>query len=429
VIELGKAASKMLAVADRLSAEREAARDAGVIDEAEAIRNLASQLSEAARFVGRYSYCTDGQRDTQALAAAVSWVADPDTFATLPRILWTAKTKRCGKTKSMYATAALSCNVVDATGTDWAQSAQYAMAAAEGQAAPTMLYDDVSKIFGPSGTRGLSNPLYKFLVKGYDCRATWARSVDRQAQTFSIFSIFMMSGIQAAVPEDARDRCIVLRMVRGRPRMYFDVREAGALGDRLGESLGQAVRARRAFIRDYRVRWTGRPELYNTRLGEIWESLFAVAEAAGPEWRQRCMAAFAEVGLDETDRPVLSPDKQIIKDAAEYAAAQAEDFVGGQALAQALLDSRAELYRGRSLHGVSCQLREALEAVEISGEPVRTQQVSRVRGYWTADLTEAWAQAKPADADWWELVDDDDPWAVDDTDDDTDAKPQVGLNP
>ena len=372
-------------------------------------------LDEIARWVARHVVATPAMIDAMVLLAAQTWVCDTQTLVTTPRALWVGVLPESGKTNAMMVTGSLCYCPEDADGT-W-DSVMSGMAAysTEGKACPTLYFDEIQTIFGPGGTRGQGHPLGKVLKKGYKRSGKMARSVDRSKAEFSIFSTFLMSGLATAVLRDIRSRCIVFRMEPGVPKSYFDARDAEAQAEGYAKVLGAWVKSYRAEIRAFRGRKLGIVKLVSRRL-EIWEPLFAVAACAGQEWLDRCYTAFCELGLDESDQPMLTPVQTIVRDLAAVADVTDGEFIGGLELADELTRMDDPLYAGHSALGVARLIAEAL--------PFGSQQVSRLRGYFRADLLELWEQMRPAEAAGITITEDDDPYAcTDDDEDDTDAAP------
>jgi len=413
----------------RTAAERAAAAAERRAD-AEA-RNMPPPLSEIARFIARYVDAPPQYIDAMTLIAAQSHALDD--LVTTCRVLFTAELPQSGKTEAMMLLATLCEDAQDADVTSYALTSTMAANANSGiNHAPTLYYDDISKLFGEGGTRGLSNPIYKILAKGYKRRSKSAWSVDRSRQEFSIYSTFLMSGLKTAVPKDIRTRSVVFSMSPGKPRSYFDERTAAPEADKLRDVLHRWVRGQSDVIRAFRARGL-HPKLEGRRL-EIWEGCFAAAYAASlqegtPEWLNRCMAAFMELALDEADMLPLTPAQEVLRDLAwvvEHRFA-GQRFIGGKALAEELqrcageVPGGGERYEEVSTHAVSCIVRDAL--------PFPSKQVRRpeydgspVRGYFAGDILAEWDKIRPGFTLDVEIPEEDDPFALTE-DDDTDAQP------
>jgi len=353
-------------------------------------------LNETAEFVAKYLCATPAQVDAMTLYAAATYALQ--AFPTFGRMLFTSEQEASGKTVAMMITAALSANPLDASGTSYAlQSALASASNTPEQLTPTLYLDEVSEVFGKSGLIASRNPVAEILRKGYKAGAARSWSVNRTAEQYSIYTPFIMAGLRNAVPRDIRTRCIVVVMRPGSPRAYFDAREAEPDAQALAGSLGQAVATRITDIAAFRARGV-HPRLRDRHL-EVWEGLFAVAYIlGGQEWLNRCLAAFRELALAESDLVTLSPRQQVLRDSvmiidgplAEMAAA---GFVGGLTLRDEMrrLPDRP-LYAPRSPAGMSSLICDAMMPVVTSQKRVDGQPV---RGYLTYQIREAWEAIRP----------------------------------
>jgi hypothetical protein len=368
-------------------------------------------LDEVAEFAARYVSATQAQVDAMILYAAATYAVA--AFPTFGRMLFTSEQEASGKTVAMCLTAALSANPLDASGTSYAlQSALAAASNAPEQLTPTLYLDEISEIFGRSGLVASRNPVAEILRKGYKAGATRSWSVNRTAEKYSIYTPFLMSGLRNAVPRDIRTRCITVIMRAGTPRAYFDAREAEPEAQALAACLQQAVGSRMPLIAGFRARGV-HPGLRDRRL-EVWESLFAVAYVlGGQEWLNRCLAAFRELSLAEADTVTLSPRQQILRDAAAIlggplADTAATGFVGGLALADEMRRLDNPLYASRSEAGMARLISDAMPVPttqkRVGGQPVR--------GYFTAQILQAWDAVRPAEAEDARLAEEENPFDV-----------------
>ena len=138
--------------------------------------------------------------------------------------------------------------------------------------------------------------------------------MNRVNEKFSIFTPFLMTGLRVAVPRDIRSRCIPVVMEPGTPRKYFDARTAEPEAQALAACLAQAAGKRLADIAAFRARGI-HPKLKDRKL-EVWKAFCGRLCPGGQEWLNRCLAAFKELSLAESDQVVLTPRQQTIKDIA-----------------------------------------------------------------------------------------------------------------
>lgn len=378
-------------------------------------------LDEVSDFVRDYVAATRAQTDAMVLYAAATHALH--VFPTFGRLLFTSEHEASGKTMAMMITAALSANPLDASGTSYALTSALAAAGnTPEQPAPTLFYDEISSLFGRSGLAASRNPIADILRKGYKSGATSQWSVNRVNEKFSIYTPFLMTGLRVAVPRDIRSRSICIIMQPGSPHRYFDAREAEPDALALSEALGQAVRTCITDIADFRGRGI-HPKLKDRKL-EVWEALCAVAYILGGQrWLNRCISAFKDLALAESDAITLTPRQQVIKDVAEVTArsprilavGDGAEFIGGLTLVDELRRMDNPRYQGRSDAGLALLVSDALPMntvqLRISGE--------RVRGYYVADIEAAWDKIRPDDPEDVEVPEEVNPFEVTGEDDET----------
>lgn len=380
----------------------------------EAQQRLAARLNQSVRLIRRHVWATPAQTDTMALVAAVTNVTDE--FVTLPRVLWQADQENVGKTRAMKVTLALSWKPVNTAGTFPDTKAKIFQAAGQGLPCPTLYRDEASQVFGLAGANGEGHPLADILRRGYVTGEMIGRSTSRASDEASIFSVFMMTARKVGLPKDIRTRTIVIKMEPAQGRVdYFDERDQRGEAADLAYALRQAVLACREPIGAFRVRRLRYPGLTD-RKAEVWESLFAVANAAGQEWLNRCMAAFTEIALDDTNQIVLSPEEAMLRDMATALGSLTEEDVIEQA-GRRFVPGRALRDELRRLHPAdyaevddSPLGRRMQDAMPMPAEQIRVGD-STVRGYFADDIALAWDVIKPRPLADVEVFEDDDPWA------------------
>ena len=373
-------------------------------------------LDETAAFVQDHVAASQPRTDAMVLYAAATHALT--AFPTFGRMLFTSEHEASGKTMAMTVTAALSANPLDATGTSYALTSALAAAGnTPDQPAPTLYYDEISSVFGRSGLAASRNPIADIIRKGYKAGATSQWSVNRVNEKFSVFTPFLMTGLRVAVPRDIRSRCIPIVMEPGTPRKYFDARTAEPEAQALAACLAQATGKCLADIAAFRARGI-HPKLKDRKL-EVWEGMFAVAYVlGGQEWLNRCLAAFKELALAESDQIVLTPRQATIRDVAmvteaserKYVLGDGTAFMGGLVLIDDLKRVDNPRYQGRSDAGIGQLVSDALPMNSIQ---VTTAEGKRVRGYYVPDILAAWDEIRPDDPDDVEIPEEINPYEVD----------------
>jgi hypothetical protein len=286
----------------------------------EQLRKL-EPLSGAARFMDRILYMRPAQRDACVLYYGATHVVNQ--LNTFGRLLVTSSEGNCGKT-TVLDSAKMMCQEPWMTEpTKWALQGKF-----RGGDLPTVLLDEAHMVFGLNGQRGRSNPIYRPVVEGYRKSATFSGQIDGAPQDFSCFCPTVLAGQKKAVPPDLRTRCITIVMTPAPETLDLeDSLDEGVEAD--GKRIGEQMHVWAQMFADEANGWAREarrlhPKLRGRRL-QIWGALYVVAKAAGPEWEERFLAAFKEIALDSSDRPILAPDQQVLKDAGEYLRGRTDD--------------------------------------------------------------------------------------------------------
>lgn len=350
----------------------------------ETMTGRADPLAEARTFAGSILYAPDTYLDTMTLAAAVSH--DIALFHTLPRLLATSDDPESGKSTLLDVMSMLGFNAWDAD-----EATGFAVKARFNEPEPTLfIVDEISKIFGTSGLRGQGHPLYKILVKGYRRTATASMSVDRTSVDVPIYSMAACAGLRTAAPHDLRTRCIIFPM-KAMPADLPDMRssvdpDTWAEGAIHCSVLHQWVKSHAGEIAmAYRSMRPPHRKLRG-RLRQIWMPLFAVAQVAGGDWPARVLAAFRELALDASDKPVLSPAQMVLRDAAAiFSVTEGDRMLAADiaAILRAMPD--VEIYRVLTDRRLAQLMSEALgqsTAMTVDGR--------RARGWHAAPVLAAW---------------------------------------
>jgi len=367
-------------------------------------------LDETREFIGRYLVATDAQLDVVALWAASTHAMDESV--THPRLLFAGDEPESGKTTGLQLALDLSNNGFDASGSSAALKAKLAE-----PGKLTLGYDEISDVFGKSGLAGAGNPIGTLLRKGYKRGATDAWSVNRVNVQFDIFMPFAMTGLRVSVPADIRSRCIVIRMAPAKPAEYYDVRSGEAYSVMMRDSLASQVRRHVKEIGAYRARGL-HPKLEGRKL-EIWEPLFAIASIGGMRWIKRCMTAFLELALNESDRPILTPEQTILQDlnralsvlreSPQWAEEEGNAYeVFGSELRDEMRRFGEPLYDDLTDKALAMLIAKTLP----NGSHIIERPGTRTRGFLVADIEGEWKRRKPADLDLSEPEEAPDPFEV-----------------
>ena len=370
-----------------------------------------SILDDGHDFMSDYVSATDHQIDAMTLYAFATH--GMDAWVTFGRLLFYSELEESGKTHAMNITLSLSANPMDTEGTQFAmQAAMLAASNTPETPTPSLYRDEISDVTSRNGMSGGRNPIMKYLRKGYKRGATDMVSRQGVDERYSIFTPFLMTGLRpACVPRDVRSRCISIRMLPGKPRRYFDVREAEPYAAGLQTAISQAVKSQIPALSRFRARGM-HPKLTARKL-EVWEPLLAIAYVLGGQrWLNRGVAAFTALALDESDHVSLTPRQMVIRDVAMIAETLTdgteETFIGGLAIADEMMRLDNPLYVGRSAASLSCLIRDS---VPVDSEQRRLGGVP-VRGYPVSALTAAWECEQPSETDDVDIPEEENPFDV-----------------
>jgi hypothetical protein len=213
----------------------------------------------------------------------------------------------------------------------------------------SILMDDASKVFGESGTRGTTTPLYQLAVDGYVKNATV--SVSRNGMTLDLpaYVMMYMNGLGNAVKDDLATRAIQFKLSPKPPeiRMRSALSAAAAKeAEPLKEELHRWAASHKKEMQDFLLSDVNRlhPKLTD-RLLQIWGPCAAVAHVAGGKWPQYFMDAFLSMGLDEGEKPVVQRDEQALLDTAKIIMDAGADRIFTADLVPALRALPSDFYR------------------------------------------------------------------------------------
>ena len=238
----------------------------------------AGLLTAMAASIRRHVWLDEPGADALALWAVMTWIHDRlevSTFANL-----TSATKRCGKSLLLEVLAELVYRAMPLSGQVTA-AALFRIVEAH---SPTLMLDEADTYMREDETlRGVVNGSQR-RVLAYIPRCV---GDDNEVRNFGTFCPKLIAGI-GEVPDTVRDRSLVVRLER---------KPASERVSSWRERDREAVEAMRAQI----ARWTGDnagrivaalpavvfPDALHDRARDAWESLLAIANAAGGEWAGR----------------------------------------------------------------------------------------------------------------------------------------------
>jgi len=353
---------------------------------------VATPLDEMRDFLAQFISATPAQIDTLALWVGHAHVLD--AFTATPRLLVTSDAPGCGKSEVLR-------RVSDLSPRGWSagratKAAVTAKLNCPRDAKPTLFIDEVSQVFGKAGHNGATHPLYGVLCEGYKDPSHESFSAGRTAIEVDIYTAVAMAGRGNAVPDDVASRSIRIRMQSGQPAMDYTEREHAPQSELYRLAVGRYLRGHLGRIAAYSAR--GVHEKLTGRTREIWEPLFAVADAAGGAWPGRCLDAFSDLVMDRGATVILTPQQTVLRDMLRAADAAGADEIPGNDLITRMRGYGETLYDSLNNRALAMLMARAME-------PVQPVQLSRTassdgrqqRGYTLADIRAIAAARMPAE--------------------------------
>ena len=352
----------------------------------------ATPLDEMHEFLSQFVAATPAQ-----LAALTLWVGHAhvlDAFRTTPRLLITSDAPGCGKSEALRRAA-------DLVPRGWSagratKAAVTAKLNVGRDAKPALFIDEVSQVFGRAGHNGSQHPLYGVLCEGYKNPSTESFSAGRTAVEVDIFTAVAMAGRGNAVPDDVGERSIRIRMQPGTPAADYTLREHDPQSVMYRAAVGRYLRSRIGQIAAYSAK--GLHPRLTGRTREIWEPLFAVADAAGGTWPQRCLDAFSDLVMDRGTSVIYTPHQLILRDMLRAAEEIGTEEIAGLDIIARLLTYGEALYTSMSRPALAKLMARAMEPVQPVQLPRSADDDGRQRrGYYLADIRDIAAARIPAD--------------------------------
>ena len=244
-------------------------------------------LADVAAFLDRFiAWSMAEQRD-----AVVLWTAHShaiDAFDSTPRLDISSAEKQCGKTR-LLELLELVCRRARFT---VSMTPAYMFRLIE-VTTPTLLVDEIDSIFGPKADKN-NEELRGLLNAGHRRGATVGRMVGEGAamtpKDFPVVCPVALAGI-GRLPDTIHDRSIVVELRRRSPAEHVEpyrARKIRVAGLGLGRRLAAWAHRNADALADADPTM---PPGISDRPADTWESILAVADAAGRDWPQRARAA------------------------------------------------------------------------------------------------------------------------------------------
>jgi hypothetical protein len=260
-------------------------------------------LDDVRDFTGQFiAYPSD-----HAHVAHVLWIVHAhlmEAWESTPRLAFLSPEPASGKTRALEITELLVPNPVEAINVT---PAYLFRKVGSEDGAPTILFDEIDTVFGPKAKeneeiRGLLNAGHRRGAVAGRCVAYGQRVVTEEIPAYCAVALAGLGWL----PDTILTRSVIIRMRRRAPeetvtafRRRVHAEQGHALRDRLATWAAGQIAAMTA----------ARPEMpsgIEDRDADVWESLLAIADAAGADWPQRAGdAAVALVGAAKDAEPSL----------------------------------------------------------------------------------------------------------------------------
>ncbi|MEU6530493.1 DUF3631 domain-containing protein [Streptomyces sp. NPDC046928] len=337
-----------------------------------------------------------------AYVAVVLWDAHAhllDCFESTPRLAFLSPEPGSGKSRALEIVETLVPNPMAAV--DASAAALFRAVAGVDGKRPTILFDEIDTIFGPKA--GDNEQLRGFINAGHRRNRPMFRCVgdgaNQTVQAFHSFAAVAVAGL-GYLPDTIRDRSVNIRMRRRARnesiepyRTRIHEKEGFALRDRL------AKWAEQVSERVMNV-WPTLPDGVTDRPADVWEPLLAIADAAGGDWPDRAREACVVLVAASKANDKGSLGVRLLTDLRDHV------MVGIDRLPTvAILDRLNALDDApwADLHGKPLDNRRLsrmlAEYMTADNEPITSRNIkaagSVLKGYYAADLRDAWARYCP----------------------------------
>ena len=350
----------------------------------------AELLADVHAFLGRFvAYPSD-----HAHVAHTLWIAHAhamEAWDSTPRIAFLSPEPGSGKTRALEVSEILVPNPVEAVNVTPAYLFRK-VGAEEGP--PTILYDEIDTVFGPKAKdneeiRGLLNAGHR---RGAVAGRCVVRGKTVETEEIPAYCAVALAGL-GWLPDTLMSRSIVIRMRRRAPTETI---EPYRRRDEIDE--GHELRGRLAgwAAAKGKILYAARPAMpagIEDRNADVWEALFAVADAAGGDWPKKAReAAVALIAAGREQEPSLGI--RLLADLRTVFGKTEALFTEAILTAlHALEEAPWKDLNGKGLDSRGLALR--LRQYGIKSKQIREGTTNK-KGYQRADLADAWARYLPS---------------------------------
>ncbi|MFD5569652.1 DUF3631 domain-containing protein [Streptomyces cadmiisoli] len=336
-----------------------------------------------------------------AYVAVALWDAHAhllDCFDSTPRIAFLSPEPGSGKSRALEIVETLVPQPMTAVN---ASAAALFRSVSNPNGRPTILFDEIDTIFGPKA--GDNEELRGFLNAGHRRTGVTYRCIgdggNQTVQAFPSYCAVAVAGL-GSLPDTIMTRSVVIRMrrrARNERVEAFRARLHEAEGHKLRDRLAQWTEQARDLVVGA---WPDMPDGVTDRPADVWEPLLAIADAAGGAWPDRAREACVALVTASKVNDKGSLGVRLLTDLRDHV------MVGIDRLPTvAILDRLNALDDApwADLHGKPLDNRRLsrmlAEYMTADNEPIASRNIktagSVLKGYYAADLWDAWARYCP----------------------------------
>lgn len=342
----------------------------GIVDD-----SLAAMLNEVEATLDRFMSMSAEQRVAVVLWIAHTYVAD--VLEVCAYLFITSAEKRCGKSLLLDLIYLLVCRGLQTMNISTA-----ALYRVIEERKPSLLIDEVDQFFGKGkGADPAKAELVGLINAGFRRGAKAIRMGGAKMATVEEFDAYgpkALAGIGGCLPDTTEDRSIPIRLerkaradVRDRYRVRLHEEHVRDVGARLGVAV-------REHLDVISAAWPELPDELSDRAQDIWEGLFAIADAAGGDWPHRARRAAVKIHTDR--EPTVSQNTRLLADIEKV-------FISDKLLTKDLVAKLNDLEEspwgewagGKGI--TSSQLVSRLKTYGLTSKPMRAGGDGRGRGF------------------------------------------------
>jgi Protein of unknown function (DUF3631) len=335
----------------------------------------------------------------EELASVVAFAAHThlvDAFYIIPRLTILSAEKRSGKSRLLEILKLLVQSPVKASGPSAAGLYSVpAVAKQEGKPTPTLLLDEVGRLFERVDTGDIVTMINEGFQRGATILKGTYINGKRGSEELDAFCPMVLAGIdKGKIPDDILDRSVIIRMKRRKKREKYRPRYHAQEGLELGKRLAAWGKEN---LERAKAMWPKLPSGLEDRLDDIWEPLFISAACAGCDgsnastgWASRIEQA-ALAALNEQEDIEQTEGTVLLRDIRDHSIQIADKWITTENLLDALYKRSespwADYAYGRPL--TAKRLADILRPYEIYPRKRRIGTETQ-RGYYLPDFEDAW---------------------------------------